>query len=85
MAKVGELVIEGDVKLKDAVEDVRRYIKQMLQKMGINYKTLKFVGFEFHFLIDDEIQVKQGFWTEGYDPEEFKDINEGSDVFVFKI
>ena len=66
---VKELVFKDDGLKKD-IEEMKRAIKSIL-----NSRDVKFVGIEFHFLVDDEIQVKKGMFAEGYDPTEFEEVD----------
>jgi len=65
---VEELVFE---EIKDIVEEMKRAIAELL-----NSRDVKFVGLEFHFLVDGEIQVKKGLYADGYDPKEFEEVDE---------
>jgi len=72
MGDVKELKIRS---LEDAVNDMKELIKKFF-----NTNNVKFVGIEFHFLVDDEVQAKYGFFAKGYDPHEFEEVESYEEV-----
>ena len=65
---VKEIMFKEDSELQEIVEGMKKKIARLS-----NSSNIKFVGLEFHFLVDDETQVKLGIFAEGYDPKEFEE------------